>query len=60
MNKIDNIRALEATMYSDHLRLAGQADCIAEYDGRLSIIDFKTSKKKKEKWMCENYFNFYP
>lgn len=56
LNEIDNIRALEATMYSDHLRLAGQVDCIAEYRGKLSVIDFKTSKKKKEKWMCENMF----
>ena len=56
LNEIDNIRAVEATLYSDHLRLAGQVDCIAEYRGRLSVIDFKTSKKKKEKWMCENMF----
>jgi len=55
-NEIDNIRALESTLYSDHLRLAGQVDCVAEYRGRLSVIDFKTSKKKKEKWMCENMF----
>ena len=44
LNEIDNIRALESTLYSDHLRLAGQVDCVAEYRGRLSIIDFKTSK----------------
>ena len=56
LNEIDNIRAIESTLYSDHLRLAGQVDCIAEYRGRLSVIDFKTSKKKKEKWMCENMF----
>ena len=49
LSDIDNIRALEATMYSDHLRLGGQADCIAEYKGRLSVIDFKTSNKKKNK-----------
>lgn len=56
LNDIDNIRALESTLYSDHLRLAGQVDCVAEYKGKLSVIDFKTSKKKKEKWMCENMF----
>ena len=38
LNDIDNIRCLEATMYSDHLRLGGQADCIAEYKGKLSVI----------------------
>lgn len=56
LSDIDNIRALEATMYSDHLRLGGQADCIAEYKGRLSVIDFKTSNKKKTRSQCYNYF----
>ncbi len=56
LNDIDNIRCLEATMYSDHLRLGGQADCIAEYKGKLSVIDFKTSKKRKTRSQCYNYF----
>ena len=56
LNDIDNIRCLEATMYSDHLRLGGQADCIAEYKGQLSVIDFKTSKKRKTRSQCYNYF----
>ena len=56
LSDIDNIRALEATMYSDHLRLGGQADCIVEYKGRLSVIDFKTSNKRKTRSQCYNYF----
>ena len=56
LNDIDNIRCLEATMYSDHLRLGGQADCISEYKGKLSVIDFKTSKKRKTRSQCYNYF----
>ena len=56
LSDIDNIRALEATMYSDHLRIGGQADCIAEYKGRLSVIDFKTSNKRKTRSQCYNYF----
>ena len=56
LSKIDNIRCLEQNLYSDHLRLAGQVDCIAEYDGRLSVIDFKTSNKKKTRSQCYNYF----
>ena len=56
LSDIDNIRALEATMYSDHLRLGGQADCIAEYKGKLSVIDFKTSNKRKTRSQCYNYF----
>ena len=56
LNDIDNIHALEAKLYSDHLRLAGQVDCIAEYKGKLSVIDFKTSKKRKTRSQCYNYF----
>jgi genome maintenance exonuclease 1 len=56
LTKIDNIHALEAPLYSHTLRLAGRTDCIAEYDGKLSIIDFKTSKKEKKLEWIENYF----
>ncbi len=53
---IDNIHTLEAAIYSDKYELAGRVDCIAEYDGVLSIIDFKTSKyAKPEEWIL-NYF----
>jgi genome maintenance exonuclease 1 len=53
---IDNIHALEVPLYSDHLKVAGRVDCIAEFDGKLSVIDFKTaSKPKEEKWIL-NYF----
>lgn len=53
---ISNIWMQEEFLYSDDLECAGQVDCIAEYDGELSIIDFKTSLKlKKEEWV-QNYF----
>mgnify|MGYP000034548769 CR=1 FL=1 len=56
LNRIDNIHLLESPLYSDKLRIAGRVDCIAEFDGELAVIDFKTSTKpKKEKWI-ENYF----
>jgi hypothetical protein len=45
--KIDNIYGLELPLYSDVLEVAGTADCIAYYDGKLSVIDFKTSRKPK-------------
>ena len=49
---VNNIHALEVPLYSHHLRVAGRVDCIAEYDGKLSIIDFKTSGKlKEESWI---------
>lgn len=56
LKNIDNVRGLEIPLYSDILKIAGTADCIAEYKGVLSIIDFKTSRKpKKEEWI-EDYF----
>ena len=56
LSKIDNIHALEGSLYSRHLGIAGTVDCIAEYDGELSIIDFKTSAKPKPREWIENYF----
>jgi len=56
LNLIDNIHALEGALYSKELGIAGTVDCIAEYDGELSIIDFKTSKKPKPRNWIEHYF----
>jgi genome maintenance exonuclease 1 len=56
LDKINNIHAIERTLYSEYLGLAGRVDCIGEYDGELAVIDFKTSEKiKPEEWL-ENYF----
>jgi CRISPR/Cas system-associated exonuclease Cas4 (RecB family) len=54
--RIGKIYMQEAPLYSDHLGIAGRVDCIAEFDGVLSIIDFKTSRKKKKKEWITNYF----
>lgn len=56
LKDINNVMGLETMMYSDKLELAGTADCIAEYKGELSIIDFKTSGKPKRKEWISNYF----
>ena len=56
LNLIDNIHALEGALYSKELGIAGTVDCIAEYNGELSIIDFKTSKKPKPRNWIEHYF----
>ena len=56
LNKINNIYALEGPLYSRQLGIAGTVDCIAEYDGELAIIDFKTSKKPKPREWIEHYF----
>ena len=56
LDKINNIHAIERTLYSEYLGLAGRVDCIGEYEGELAVIDFKTSEKiKPEEWL-ENYF----
>ena len=56
LDKIDNILAIESPLWSKILGLAGRTDCIGEYDGRLSIIDFKASTKEKRKQDIDNYF----
>ena len=56
LNLIDNIHALETSLYSSRLGVAGTVDCIAEYDGELSVIDFKTSKKPKPRKWIDHYF----
>ena len=56
LNKINNIYALEGSLYSKELGIAGTVDCIAEYNGELAIIDFKTSKKPKPREWIEHYF----
>lgn len=56
LNCINNIYALEGSLYSKQLGIAGTVDCIAEYNGELAIIDFKTSKKPKPREWIEHYF----
>ena len=56
LDKINNVHAIERTLYSEYLGLAGRVDCIGEYEGELAIIDFKTSEKIKPEAWLENYF----
>ena len=56
LNLINSIYTLEGSLYSKQLGIAGTVDCIAEYNGELSIIDFKTSKKPKPREWVEHYF----
>jgi CRISPR/Cas system-associated exonuclease Cas4 (RecB family) len=53
---IDNIHCIETRLYSDYIGVAGTVDCIAEFDGKMSVIDFKTSRKIKEKKYISHYF----
>jgi ATP-dependent exoDNAse (exonuclease V) beta subunit len=56
LNKIDNIHAQEVALFSDTLKLAGRVDCVGEYNGKLSIIDFKGSTRSKNREDIQNYF----
>lgn len=56
LNKINNVIGQEVALYSKILGIAGRVDCIAEYDGVLSIIDYKTSRKEKRKEWIDDYF----
>ena len=56
LDDIDNIHALEDPLYSDFLQVAGTVDCIADFQGKLSVIDFKTSSKPKDRDDIYNYF----
>jgi len=56
IDKIDNIRSIEGFLWSKPLRMAGRSDCIAEYEGVLSVIDFKGSTKPKRKEDIHSYF----
>ena len=54
-NNIDEVYGIEMSLFSNRFKLAGRTDCIARWNGMLSIIDFKTSTKpKKEEWI-EDY-----
>lgn len=56
LHKIDNIILQEQALYSKHLRIAGRVDCIGEYEGKLSVIDFKTARKEKDPDHVQHYF----
>jgi len=53
---VNNIHAIEIPLYSNHLKVAGRVDCIAEFDGKLSVIDFKTANNLKDENKIQNYF----
>jgi len=53
---VQDVRGLEIPLYSSHLCLAGRTDLVANFDGKLSIIDFKTSAKTKKKEWLDGYF----
>jgi len=56
VNKINDIHGLELRLYSDKMKLAGTSDCIARYDGKLSVIDYKTKRSdQREEWLTDHF-----
>ena len=56
VNKINDIHGIELRLYSDKMKLAGTSDCIAKYDGKLSIIDYKTKRSnQREEWLTDHF-----
>lgn len=53
---VGDVYGLEQQLYSDRLKIAGTTDCIAEWNGKLSIIDYKNSRRIKEEDEIQNYF----
>jgi ATP-dependent exoDNAse (exonuclease V) beta subunit len=53
---VDDVMGVELPLYSKALKCAGRTDLIARYDGTLSVIDFKTSRKLKRAEWIESYF----
>jgi CRISPR/Cas system-associated exonuclease Cas4 (RecB family) len=56
IDRINNIHCLESSLYSEVLGVAGSVDTIAEFDGELAVIDYKTSAKPKPEEWVEGYF----
>jgi genome maintenance exonuclease 1 len=55
-SNVTTIHALETSIWSNYLKVAGTVDCIGIYKGKLAVIDFKTSSKTKEERWIEHYF----
>ena len=56
LQKINDIHGTELRLYSNAMKLAGMSDCIAKYDGELSIIDYKTKRSnQQEEWMTDHF-----
>ena len=56
LDRIDNVRLIEGALWSDELKIAGRTDLIAEFDGELAVIDYKTSTYRKSWEMCHKFF----
>lgn len=55
LRSVSKVYGVELPLYSEKLQLAGTADAVIDWDGIPSILDFKTSKRKKELKDIESY-----
>ena len=55
LDRITRVYGTEQPLYSDHMKVAGTADCIAEYGGQTSIIDYKTKRKPQQPGWITDY-----
>ena len=53
---LGDVYSQEQALYSHKLKIAGRVDLIGIWNGRLSVIDFKTSTKQKDEEYIQNYF----
>lgn len=56
LDNISNIQVLEGCLYSDILKIAGRVDCIADFEGELAVVDFKSSILPKQRDWIDHYF----
>lgn len=54
--RVNNIRCIEAPLFSTQQKIAGRVDLIADFDEILSVIDFKTSSRLKDEEEIEDYY----
>ena len=55
-DNLQGVYGCELALYSDFLKVAGRVDCVGIWNGKASIIDFKTSTKAKRPEYISNYF----
>lgn len=56
LDKIDSVFVQEVCLYSDLLKVAGRVDCVAKYNGKISIVDFKSGFKRKKDFWIKDYY----
>lgn len=56
LQKINTVFGQEVVLYSDLVQVAGRCDLVAEHEGELAIVDYKTSTRIKSKDQIGDYW----